>query len=139
MKPLFTLILLALPFFMISQPTQANSNGIDPRLTAAFETEFLESLQEKNSILLQYYTFYLDNVWEIKDFPADKLHDMEGIDFEKNDLTNPNIFLIIKKYDLKRSVKAHKFYRIGQSNQVLVLFSENYLADRFNEFTGRKN
>ena len=63
-KVFFIGFLLALPLFTFAQKESATPT-IDERLYAVFEGDFLERLQSQSPSQLQYYNFFLDNIYEI--------------------------------------------------------------------------
>lgn len=133
MKSFFTFLLIVLALGVQAQST----SNVDTRLIDALGTETVEYLQKNNPFLIQYQTIQLDHVWEIQTFPEGKLADMPEVNLRKSDLKNPNVLLWIKKFNLKRAQDYHTYYRIGRSDQVLVLFSEDHFAQQFNKLTGR--
>ncbi|MEM7106014.1 MAG: hypothetical protein AAF502_22955 [Bacteroidota bacterium] len=139
MKSLFTLILFVLPLIGFSQTSGLSTQTLDQRLIDAFEPEYLQNLQSSNAFLIEYYTIFLDHGYEIQEFPEGKLAHMESVDIEAEELENFNVLHVIRKYELERSSQAFKYYRLGDTQKVLVLYSEDHFAKKLNELTGRKH
>ncbi|MEM6725521.1 MAG: hypothetical protein AAF598_15885 [Bacteroidota bacterium] len=133
MKLMYTLLFLV----GLSPILIAQSQEVDQRLVDALGQETVDDLSVKSPFLLEYKTALLDHSWEIQDFPEDKLASMPEINLKRSELRNPNVLIWMKKLNLTRAKDHHKYYRIGRSNQVLVLFSEDHFAEQFNKLSGR--
>lgn len=133
-KILFIGFLLILPSLIIAQ-SETTTPTIDERLYEVFEVDFLERLQAQSPSQLQYYNFFLDNAYQIETLKAGKTSTYKEVIID--DLENVNILKIIKDQQLKRDYNNRTFYKIADTNKLLVLISEKEYAKKFNQYTGR--
>lgn len=132
-KTLIIYLLLFSPLLLIGQ--SETTPTIDSRLYDVFDADFLETLQEKAPSQIQYYNFFLDNVYHIEALPNGKTTQYEAVTID--DLDNINILKIINEQQLKRDYNHMTFYKIANTNKILVLLSEKAFAKKFNLHTGR--
>lgn len=128
-----TLILFSLTFNAFSQTTVE----IDERLYDVFDAKYLETLQEKNPFLIQYYNFYLDNAYQIAPIAEGKEANFKTVEIE--DVTSFNILKIQQDQSLTRSYEQQTYYKIKGKNKLLILRSEKDFARRLNQHLGRTN
>lgn len=113
-----------------------NTSSIDERLYAVFDADYLQKLEKENSFHLKYYTYYLDNGFEIIAMAAEKKTSYETVTID--DLEGFNILKIQKEQTLKRTYETPSFYKIKGTNKLLMLRSEKDFIKRLNEHLGRK-
>lgn len=134
-KILFIGLVLILPALMSAQSEPTPT--IDDRLYEVFEVAFLERLQAQSPSQLRYYNFLLDNVYIIETIATGKNSNYPEVTID--DLDNINILQLINNQQLKRDYNNRTFYKIANTNKILVLISEKEFAKKFNEHTGRKH
>lgn len=118
--------------FSIASVSLFSQGDFDERLLSKFDAEQIQDLQAKNSPSIAYWTFYLDNSYEIVDLPAGK----SAEEFEQvkiKDIDNFNILDL--DIDMARSTK--KYFQIKGSDQILVLLSNEEFVARFNEYRSK--
>jgi hypothetical protein len=133
-KVYFIGFILALPLFTFAQNEPATTT-IDERLYAVFEADFLERLQSQSPAQLQYYNFFLDNIYEIKELPKGKTSSYPTVAIPN--LNHINILKLINDLELKRDYNSPTVYSIANTNKLLVIISEKEFVKKFNEATGR--
>jgi hypothetical protein len=133
-KVFFIGFILALPLFTFAQNESATP-PIDKRLYDVFEIDFLERLQSQSPSQLQYYNFFLDNIYEIKKLEKGKTTTYPEIVI--SDLKHINILKLINDLQLKRAYDSPTVYLIANTNKLLVLIPEKEFVKKFNEATGR--
>lgn len=133
-KVFFIGFLSALPLFTLAQKESATTT-IDQRLYAVFEGDFLERLQRQSPSQLQYYNFFLDNIYEITELPEGKTANYPTVQI--TDLDNINILKLINDLQLKRDYNSPTIYAIPGTNKLLILIAEKEFVKKFNLHTGR--
>ena len=133
-KVFFIGFILTLPLFTFAQ-NESTTTTIDKRLYEVFEAEFLESLQSQSPSQLQYYNFFLDNIYEIKDLPKGKNSNYPTVAIPN--LKHINILKLINDLQLKRDYNSPTIYSIANTNKLLILIPEKEFVKKFNEATGR--
>lgn len=108
---------------------------IDERLYDVFDTSFLERMQKETPAMLEYYNFFLDNVYTIQSLGENKVSDYLKITID--DIEDMNILKIITDYEIKRDYNNQIIYQIEDSDKLLILISEKELAKKFNKHTRR--
>ncbi len=136
MKGILTLFLLTLSILSFAQKRSSETVEVDERLTAVYEKEYLANLQIQNPVLLQRWSFYLDNAFYIVDFPIEK-GDPDYPSIEVADLDNMNIFLLEKSQKMSRDFDKQTKYKIKGTNKILVYYSGKEFNQKLNEFLGR--
>lgn len=136
MKGILTLLLLTLSILSFAQKQSSEIVEIDERLTTVYEKEYLENLQIQNPVLLQRWSFYLDNAFYIVDFPQEKGNPDYPM-IEIADLDNINIFLLERNQKMERDFDKSTKYKIKGTNKVLVYYSGKEFNQKLNKFLGR--
>ena len=136
MKGILTLFLLTLSILSFAQNKSAETVEIDERLTAVYDQEYLTNLQTQNPVLLQRWSFYLDNAFYVMDFPKEK-GSPDYPTIEVDDLDNMNIFLLEKSHKMTREFDKSTKYKIKGTNKILVYYSGKEFNQKLNEFLGR--
>ena len=137
MKGILTLFLLTLSILSFAQNKSAETVEIDERLTAVYDQEYLTNLQTQNPVLLQRWSFYLDNAFYLVDFPKEK-GSPDYPTIEVADLDDMNIFLLEKSHKMTRDFDKPTKYKINGTNKILVYYSGKEFNQKLNEFLGRK-
>ena len=135
-KILFLSLLFSCSFFTFvnaqSEPSHTTA-PIDSRLFEIYSGDYLENLQTANPYLLKRWNFYLDHSWYLTELPAEK--DMDSYaTIQIEDLSNFNILLVERKFDLKRNWDKQLVCKIEHTNQALVLLSGKAFNEKLNKF-----
>ena len=136
MKGILTLFLLTLSILSFAQKKSSETIEIDERLTEVYDKEYLANLQIQNPVLLQRWSFYLDNAFYLVDFPKEK-GNPDYPTIEVADLNNMNIFLLEKTQKMTRDFDKPTKYKIKGTNKILVYYSGKDFNQKLNEFLGR--
>lgn len=136
MKGIVTLFLLSVSIISSAQNKHSDNVEIDERLKEVYEIKYLTSLQIQNPVLLQRWSYYLDNSFYIVDFPKEKGNPNYPI-IEVADLSKINILLLEQKNELTRDFNKTVKYKIKGTNKILVYYSGKEFNQKFNEFLGR--
>lgn len=132
-KVLFLFTILMLPFFAASQ--SETKPEIDERLYAVFEADFLEKMQNEKPYFIKYQNFYLDNSYEIIDFPKGKTSEYPIIEID--DLEKINIIKLQNEGLFGTSQDYANFYIIKDSNKILMILSNKDFVKKLNQHLGR--
>jgi hypothetical protein len=132
---LFSLLLFGISL-LPAQTSVTNTNIViapDARLFEAFDSSYLQSILQSNPTLIRRWNFYLDNAFIITDFPAKKgnIGDLKTVQIPN--ISNFNIFTIEKTQKLGRDWNKPVFYRINQTDKVLMYFSGKDFMKKFNQ------
>ncbi|MCF8370629.1 MAG: hypothetical protein K9H64_03335 [Bacteroidales bacterium] len=105
----------------------------DSRLVEAFGQSFADRLVQENSNLLVYYNFFLDNSYYITELPDDKADFFESLTklpiAPDTDPKNINVL----KYEIKLKFDKETYFRMSDSNKVMVFYSGEKLNEKYNE------
>lgn len=121
MKYLFTFFALIAGFVAVGQ------SNFDERLLVRFSEDYLQKLQEEQPVMVEYWTYYLDNSYTIID------GQLSGKSFDSNetvkikDVDNFNILDL----DLHMDGKRPKAFLIKGTNQYLVLKGSRQFSKEF--------
>ena len=102
--------------------------GIDSRLLDVYSKDYLQQLQTDNPDLLLYLTYFLDNSFYISELPPKKekfYTTVPGV--------NPNNFNVLN-LKLERDQYKRKYYQLGNSDKLLIFYSNQEFAKKFNEW-----
>lgn len=113
----------------------AQNNGLvepDPRLFQVMDREYVLRLQSESPEILTYYNFFLDHSYYIDPLPAGKEPFWETIPFF--DPATDNILSL----KLKRDRMHRKYYRIGNSDKLLVMYSDQEFMSRLEQHKRNK-
>jgi len=135
MKLKYYLSLLTI-FFLVSFISSQNPQP-DKRLLDYFGQEKLDILMKNSPDIIYYYNFYLDNSWIIEELPQEKLNSksiLGVISLATNssgniDLQNINIL----KLNIKREYYSKTYYRIANTNKVIIFLSEEEFMKNYNK------
>ncbi len=135
-KNLFFSLLFSCSFFTFVNAQSQSSHTtipIDSRLLEVFSGDYLENLQTSNPFLLKRWNFYLDHSWYLTELPNEKdTGSFATIQIE--DLSDINIFLIEKKFDLNRDWDKQLVCKIEHTNQAIVLLAGKVFNEKLNEY-----
>jgi hypothetical protein len=121
-------------------PAQRNDTNLgvnvitpDARLFEAFDSTYLLTIQHSNPTLIRRWNFYLDNAFIITDFPSKKgnINDLKIVQIPN--ISFFNIFIIEKTQKLGRDWDKPVFYRINQSDKVLMYYAGKDFMKKFNQ------
>lgn len=134
-------LLLLLPFLLLTSlqsKAQSASPAIpDARLFAAFDSTYVETLRRDNPTLLLRWNYYLDNAFIVSNFPAQKGNINQYPVVQISDISNFNILVLEKNQRLARDWQKPVFYRINNTDQVLMYLSGKDFNRKFREFLAR--
>ncbi|MFK7770822.1 MAG: hypothetical protein AB8F94_01740 [Saprospiraceae bacterium] len=136
MKGILTLFLLSFSVLSFAQNKSSETVEIDDRLLEVYDKEYLEDLKIQNPVLLQRWSFYLDNAFYMVDFPKEK-GNPDYPTIEVADLDNMNIFLLEKNQKMTRDFDKPTKYKIKGTNKILVYYSGKEFNQKLNNFLGR--
>jgi hypothetical protein len=137
--------LISILSFITIFSLQAFSQSVitpDSRLSAAYTSEYLTSLNNTQPQELQYLNWYLDNSYTIVEAGIEKCSQMPALkSFDPNTKTigenvesidegNFNILL----YSFERKYDKNSYYRIGDTGYAIVFESHKKLAENFNKY-----
>ncbi len=124
-KNLFFSLLFSFSFFTFVNAQSDLSHTTTPydnRLLEVYSGDYLKSLQDTNPFLLQRLNFYLDNSWYVTELPIEKSLD-SYVTIQVEDLSNVNIFLLERKFNLNRQWEKQIVCKIENTTKALVLLS----------------
>lgn len=126
MKKIFLLLIS----IFLSDISNAQGKSFDARLLSKFSEIELIQMEKNNSETLKYWNFFAANAFQIIALPSQKsnAHEIRG-QVKIIDLNNVNIF-DMKLYPLP---KDYQYYRIEESNKLLVIFSEEQLKTKYSK------
>ncbi len=104
-----------------------SQSDFDQRLLVKYDAEQIAQLQENDSRVLDYWTYYLDYSYEIVDIPSGK----ENNNFEEIKIKSMEKFNILDS-KTKMDRTSPKYYRIKGTNEMLVLLSGDDFTKKFN-------
>ncbi|MBP7699319.1 MAG: hypothetical protein KA101_01650 [Saprospiraceae bacterium] len=117
-------LLLLLPFLCFAQVTA------DSRLADVFESSYLSNLSDNHPLILQRYNYFLDNAYFIDVHPKGKAQlNVPVIKLDAN--TQFNIIAVMREHKLKTSPDKRLYYRIENSDKVLVFYSTREFDTNF--------
>jgi len=128
MKNLLTLIFVATVAFAYGQ------TDYDNRLLAKFSEERIKELQQTQPQIIEYWTYYLDESYQIvgtadgKTLPSEKT-------IKIKDFNNLNIL----ELDVQMDRSMSKSYKIKSTGEYLVLLSNEAFSAKFNRSRGLKS
>ncbi|MGB6034981.1 MAG: hypothetical protein WBG42_01850 [Cryomorphaceae bacterium] len=128
MKTLFTLLVLAISLGSMGQ------SQFDERLLEKFSEEKIQELSTDHPKVLDYWTFYLDNSFEIIDVPFEKDFS-ESPEIKIKDLEDFNIL----ELDINMLSKASQEFRIKNTDKLLILHSSDRFTKLFNAHINKNN
>lgn len=106
----------------------------DDRLYAAFDSAYLERLRNDHPVLLLRWNYYLDHAFLISAFPAEKGDVAQYPVVRVADISTFNILLLEKDQRLARDWQKPVFYRINDSEQVLMYYPGKDFNRKFREW-----
>ncbi len=112
----------------------------DDRIADVFGIDYIIRMLDESPQRLAYLTYYLENSYFIDDLPVGKQYSSTDDILDKNgnvgnliidlyDLTNFNVL----NFNFKRNQKTRTFYQIGDSNKMIVFYSQNEFLKGYNE------
>lgn len=133
--------LLALTFSLqtIVSATWSQDNNSNPqispdvRLAEAFGTEFTDRLMHEKPNLVIYYNLFLDSSYYITELPVDKSDFLESIKVLPIDPTTDPKDINVLKYELKLKFDTEMYFRMSESNKVMVFYSGEELTKKYND------
>lgn len=138
---------ISLAFFLIIISifafSQNYNNQPDSRLLSKYSNEYLETLKNNDQQSILYLNYCLDNSYlindsfdqeKIKHLPVLKKFDKDNKQPSDSEITTDNInnFNLFEFY-FERDYYKRKLYRIGTSNKVLELYSEEEVIHNYNK------
>lgn len=109
-----------------------SQGNFDKRLLVNFSEEQLNDMAANQSSVLTYWTYYLDNSYEIIDIePGKNLEMYPEIKFKSADKFN----ILELKVQMQKMGKTH--FRIKNSNQLFVLDSKDQFIEKYNAYRAK--
>ena len=139
-------IILLLSLILMGFGVFSQTLPIDSRLYARYSEEELQNMQQNNPEDLEYFNWFVENSYVIKDvtnpwalnYPKIKYLDnetkSEGCEVTEFDADNFNIMEYAVNVGQKKSV----VYVIGNTGKALVLYSNEYLTKLYNEYRRKR-
>jgi hypothetical protein len=114
----------------IAYTVNAQTNNYDTRLLSKFSDKELVEMKTNAPETFNYWNFYVANAYQIMDLAAEKAvtHEIKGT-MAITDVKNINVFEL-KKLPL---AKDYQYYKIENTNQLLVIISEEQIKAKFNK------
>lgn len=128
MKNLLTLIFAALAAIAYGQ------TDFDQRLLAKFSEEKINELQQTQPQIIEYWTYYLDESYQIVGSSQGKVLPSEKT-VRIKDFANFNIL----ELDVHMDRSMSKSYKIKSTGEYLVLLSNDAFSAKFNRSRGVKS
>lgn len=104
-----------------------SQSDFDQRLLVKYDAEQIAQLQDNESRVLDYWTYYLDHGYKIVAIPSGK----EGDNFEEIKIKSMAKFNVLDA-GVSMDNSAPKYYRIKGTNEMLVLLSGDDFTKKFN-------
>lgn len=128
MKNLLTL------FFLAAAVVAYGQTDFDKRLLAKFSEERIKELQETQPQIIEYWTYYLDESYQIVGSSDGKVLPSEKT-VKIKDFKNFNIL----ELDVHMDRSLSKSYKIKSTGDYLVLMSNEAFSAKFNRSRGLKS
>lgn len=118
-------------FFLGVSLSAFSQDDFDKRLLVKFSEEQIADLQKNHVDILTYWSYCLDNSYEVVDMNAGKNLEMyPEINFKSAEKFN------VLEINEKRQKVGKTHFRIKNSNQLLVLDSGDELVKKYNAYRG---
>ncbi|PLX00408.1 MAG: hypothetical protein C0594_15750 [Marinilabiliales bacterium] len=113
----------------------------DSKLFVKYEPSYFNKYQHKNPEIIEYMNFYVNHSWKIINMPDKEVQseELKKVDPKTgslldeqivvSDLDNFNIYL----YNCKPDQEKRKYYTIGDTKKMLIIYSHNEITDKFNK------
>jgi hypothetical protein len=143
MKKLLTFLFsLMIMGSLFSQESKSNITP-DPKLIDALGQETVDFYAQNNPKLILYYNFFLNHSYQITEIPQEKVKDLKDIpefqlkpefQMESPDYTEKGLEkLNIMKYDFNLNFEINTFFRLGNTNKIIVFLSGKDIQTQFNQ------
>ena len=131
-------ILLLVIVSVKAQTVKERNVAPDKRISEAFGEKFVLELKSDNQEMIMYYNFYLDNAYYITELPVDKYEFINSlVSLNINPFSTKNEINILM-LDMKLNFEKETYYRIGNSQKVMVFYSGKDLTEKYNEYKNSK-
>lgn len=111
-----------------------SSGNYDKRLLAKYSEEQIQNLQQNHPSIIAFWTYFLDHGYYISEISASKNYSfVETLDIKESDLNKICLFNL----DLPHPLDKYTFYKIQDSNKMLVLYPRNLLVEKFNNLNSQ--
>jgi hypothetical protein len=132
MKTIIILFLCALPF---AAHTQTTAKAFDTRLSAMYDADYLQRLQQLQPAQLERLNFYLDHSYSIESMPQGKTAvELPVADWNAEGF---NILAFERDNKVQRQKTQPVYFRLRNTDKILVLLAEDEFVKQFNAATGR--
>lgn len=139
MKKTFFLCVMAIMLQAIfsgaysQEPNPVQKIDPDARLVEAFGQSFADRLVEENPNLLVYYNYFLDNSYYITELPLDKADFLESLAKLPIAHDTDSKIINVLKYEIKLKFDKETYFRMSDSNKVMVFYTGEKLNEKYNE------
>ena len=138
MRNIFTVLIFSVLFINMYAQDVVEP---DDRLYARYSNEQIEYLLLNSPQLIEFRNFELDNSWEILEVEKDKSENYPPLQYfnpktgeklnEVEDVVDSDFNLY--QYYFQRKHSHRSFYKIGDTNKVLIIYSGKELINLFNK------
>ncbi|MEA3446185.1 MAG: hypothetical protein U9R19_15810 [Bacteroidota bacterium] len=139
MKKTFTLMILLFALSALWQDGYAQetinikSIQADARINDAFGNEFVERIRLENPNLVLYYNFFLDNSYYFTELPGDKTEFLNSAKTLPIAPGSDKKVINVLKFKLNLKFDQRTYFRLSESNKVMVFYSGDELNEKYNE------
>ena len=137
-KALFLLVVVyIIPMFCTLSVAQEKESSklvtADSRLVDAMGESFVERIEKENQNMVIYNNFFLDNSYYISELPdgkSDFLNSLKTLPISpETDQKEINVL----KYELNLNFDKETYFRMENSNKVMIFYSNEDLIRKYNE------
>lgn len=107
----------------------------DARLYEVWTAEEIAHKVESSPFVIAYYNYFLDHAYKIVTAPTAKVIELPEV--EIGNLSKFNILAIQQQQNLKRRIKHPTYYKIANTDKILVLLSEREFTQKLNKYLRR--
>ncbi|MBP6185199.1 MAG: hypothetical protein KA479_09680 [Saprospiraceae bacterium] len=127
-----TLFYVCCPLFLIAQASTGKSYVHEALISSnIFDQTYLDTLAQVNPFLLERWSYMAQHGWEIKTFPAQK-GEAPYQQLEEGLWNGHNALDLELKGLIQRQPNYRSYYRIGTSNDILILHSSAEITQHMN-------
>lgn len=131
-------LLLSFTFLLLSSFSNVSPQNVDPRIIDFLGQKKVDVLLKNNPGIIEYYQYYLDNAYYISELDGGKMNskNISGTIHLKS-LKKSEINIL--KLDIQRAYDHPVYYKISNSNKLMVFISEKEFMRKFNSYKTQKH